>query len=69
MFPSNYVRINLPTNNLLEFKADEILLPDKDKHIDDFRIGHGATATVFKVDIDITRRKLNVREITRDKRN
>lgn len=37
----------------MEFKQDEIMLPVAVRTLSDCQIGHGATATVFKMDIKI----------------
>ncbi|ULT88445.1 hypothetical protein L3Y34_007565 [Caenorhabditis briggsae] len=53
LFPSNYARLLPDAESYDTFNADDIKLPDEAMTLDDFRIGHGATATVFKVDLRI----------------
>ncbi|CAO4378947.1 unnamed protein product [Caenorhabditis nigoni] len=53
LFPSNYARLLPDAESYDTFNADDIKLPDETMTLDDFRIGHGATATVFKVDLRI----------------
>ncbi|EFP05572.1 CRE-MLK-1 protein [Caenorhabditis remanei] len=55
MFPANYVRLLPAEESLVGFHADDISLPEENKTLEDFRIGHGATATVFKVDLKINK--------------
>ncbi|CAI2353694.1 unnamed protein product [Caenorhabditis sp. 36 PRJEB53466] len=51
LFPSNYARLLPEKDSLVEYGANEIQAPDGGKDLENFRIGHGATATVYKVDI------------------
>uniref|UniRef100_A0A1I7TYQ3 Protein kinase domain-containing protein n=1 Tax=Caenorhabditis tropicalis TaxID=1561998 RepID=A0A1I7TYQ3_9PELO len=53
LFPSNYARLLPEAESLVEFKVDDIRLPDEKRTLEDFRIGHGATATVYKMELKI----------------
>ncbi|CTQ86851.1 Mitogen-activated protein kinase kinase kinase mlk-1 [Caenorhabditis elegans] len=61
LFPSNYAREVTYKDNLVEFKQDEIMLPVAVRTLSDCQIGHGATATVFKMDIKIKKELQNGR--------
>ncbi|EGT42410.1 CBN-MLK-1 protein [Caenorhabditis brenneri] len=57
LFPSNYARLLLPeAEKLIEFDTDDVRMPtvgDVPLTMEQCRIGHGATATVFKVELKI----------------